>query len=127
MKNSRCYVLHCFALSGNEQFILITLVRHLDNKDIMHDPQIKTNIVQIATSLVKQLRLLSVVAEMGIASNLCRHLRKSLQVTLEMVRPEEASWNFLLQDAIEDCLLEIVKGVSMLMVRGCLFYSVLVL
>lgn len=99
-------------ISGNEQFILIALVRHLDNKDIIHDPQLKSNIVQIATSLVKQLRLRSVVAEIGVASNLCRHLRKSLQVTVEIVRPEEASWNFLLQDSIEDCLLEIVKGIG---------------
>ncbi|XP_020690415.1 uncharacterized protein LOC110105315 isoform X1 [Dendrobium catenatum] len=99
-------------ISGNEQFILIALVRHLDNKDIMHDPQLKSNIVQIATSLVKQLRLRSVIAEIGIVSNLCRHLRRSLQVTVEMVRPEESSWNFLLQDSIEDCLLEIVKGIG---------------
>lgn len=93
----------------------------------MHDPQLKSNIVQIATSLVKQLRLRSVVAEIGIVSNLCRHLRRSLQVTVEMVRPEESSWNFLLQDSIEDCLLEIVKGVSMLLVRGRFLYSVFVL
>lgn len=97
-------------ISGNEQFILISLVRHLDNKEIVHDPQLKSNIVRIATSLVKQLRLQSVVAEIGVMTNLCRHLSKSLQSTIDIIRAEEESCNFLLQDSIEDCLLEIVKG-----------------
>ncbi|KAK8948217.1 hypothetical protein KSP40_PGU008290 [Platanthera guangdongensis] len=99
-------------ISGNEQFILISLIRHLDNKEIVHDPQLKSNIVQIATSLMKQLRLQSLVAEIGAMSNLCRHLSKSLQSTIEIVRAEEESWNFLLQDSIEDCLLEIVNGIG---------------
>ncbi|KAG0492014.1 hypothetical protein HPP92_005051 [Vanilla planifolia] len=99
-------------ISGNEQFILVSLVRHLDHKNIMHDPQLKSSIVHIATSLVKQLRLSSVAVDIGVASNLCRHLRKSLEVTAEIAGAEEVSWNFLLQGSIEDCLLEIAKGIG---------------
>ncbi|KAJ6791607.1 Uncharacterized protein M6B38_243205 [Iris pallida] len=98
--------------SGNEQMILAAIIRHLDHKNVLHDPQIKSDMVQIATILVRQLRPGAVVAEIGVASDLCRHLRKSLQATIESIGLEESKWNITLQDSIEDCLLEIAKGIG---------------
>ncbi|KAG1371360.1 putative protein EFR [Cocos nucifera] len=97
--------------SGNEQLILSAIIRHLDHKNVVRDPKTKSDIVQIATILVRQLRSQAVVAEIGSVNDLCRHLRKSLQATVESAGPEESNWNYSLQNAIEDCLLEIVKGV----------------
>ncbi|XP_068659378.1 protein SEMI-ROLLED LEAF 2 [Aristolochia californica] len=98
--------------SGNEQLILAAVIRHLDHKNVAHDPQIKSNIVQIATALTHQLRSQGVVAEIGVVSDLCRHLRKSLQAAVESVGQQESNWNITLQKSIEDCLLEIAKGVG---------------
>ncbi|WOL00283.1 hypothetical protein Cni_G08996 [Canna indica] len=98
--------------SENEQLILAAIIRHLDHKNIMHDPQIKSDIVQIATSFVRQLKSRVVVAEIGVVSDLCRHLRKSLQATVESVGLQESNWNDSLQNSIEDCLLEIIKGIG---------------
>lgn len=93
--------------------IFAAVIRHLDHKNVAHDPLIKSDIVQIATFLVRQLRSHASVAEITVVSDLCRHLRKSLQATIESVGPQESSCNDTLQNSIEDCLLEIVKGVCL--------------
>ncbi|XP_010921489.1 protein SEMI-ROLLED LEAF 2 [Elaeis guineensis] len=98
--------------SGNEQVILSAIIRHLDHKNVVRDPKTKSDIVQIATILVQYLRSLAVAAEIGTVSDLCRHLRKSLQTSVESAGPEESNWNHSLQNSIEDCLLEIVKGIG---------------
>uniref|UniRef100_A0A1D1ZJR9 Protein EFR3 cmp44E n=1 Tax=Anthurium amnicola TaxID=1678845 RepID=A0A1D1ZJR9_9ARAE len=98
--------------SGNEQVILAAVIRHLDHKNVVHDPQVKSDIIQIATALVRQLRTQSVVPEIGVVSDLCRHLRKSLQATVEVVGPQESSRNASLQSSIQHCLLEISKGID---------------
>ncbi|KAJ0979921.1 hypothetical protein J5N97_015395 [Dioscorea zingiberensis] len=98
--------------SGNEQLILAAIIRHLDHKNVVHDPQTKSDIVLAATSLVRQLRSQEVVLEVGVVSNLCRHLRKSLQATIESVGLQQSDCNASLQNSIEDCLLEIAKGVG---------------
>ncbi|KAL5983535.1 hypothetical protein ACLOJK_017622 [Asimina triloba] len=98
--------------SGNEQFIIAAVIRHLDHKNVGHDPQLKSNIIQIATALARQLSCQGVVVEIGVVGDLCRHLRKSLQVAVESVGQQEANLIISLQNSIEDCLLEIVKGIG---------------
>lgn len=96
---------------GNQQFILSTVIHHLDHKNVSHDPQVKSNVVQIATSLARQIRSEAVLTDSGFISDLCRHLRKSLQATVDSVGEEVLNLNISLQNTIEDCLLEIVKGI----------------
>jgi protein EFR3 len=92
--------------------VLSTVIRHLDHKNVTSNPQMKAEIIQSATSLVCELRSRGVVAEMGVISDLCRHLRKCLEAIGQNESGiEESSWNESLQNSIEDCLLEIVKGV----------------
>ncbi|XP_058084129.1 protein SEMI-ROLLED LEAF 2 [Magnolia sinica] len=98
--------------SGNEKFIMSAIIRHLDHKNVGHDPQIKSDIIQIATALARQLRSQAVVVEIGVVSDLCRHLRKSLQAMVESVGQQELNLNISLQNSIEDCLLEIAKGIG---------------
>lgn len=99
-------------ISGNRQFILSTVIHHMDHKNVSHDPKVKSNIVQIATSLAQQIRSEVVLTDSGFISDLCRHLRKSLQATVDSVGEEVLNLNISLQNTIEDCLLEIVKGVN---------------
>ncbi|KAF8394670.1 hypothetical protein HHK36_020886 [Tetracentron sinense] len=97
---------------GNEQLILASIIRHLDHKNVAHDPLIKSDIIQIATALARQFRSRAVTAEIGIISDLCRHLRKNLQATVELVGQQESNSNSSLQNSIEDCLLEIAKRIG---------------
>ncbi|KAL7003167.1 hypothetical protein U1Q18_004325, partial [Sarracenia purpurea var. burkii] len=97
---------------GDQQLILSTVIHHLDHKNVSHDSQIKSNVVQIATSLARQIRSEAELSDIGFVSDLCRHLRKSLQVTAESVRVEDLNVNISLQSAIEDCLLETAKGIA---------------
>ncbi|OMO86277.1 Armadillo-type [Corchorus capsularis] len=98
--------------SGNELLILAAVIRHLDHKNVAHDPQLKSYIIQVAAALARQIRSRGSLAEIGFVSDLCRHLRKSFQATLESVGEQESNLNILLQNSIEDCLLEIAKGID---------------
>ncbi|XXG53982.1 hypothetical protein AAC387_Pa03g1977 [Persea americana] len=98
--------------SGNEQLILAAVIRHLDHKNVANDPGMKSDIIQIGSALAQQLRSQDAVTEIGVVSDLCRHLRKSLQATVEIVGQQESDWNASLQNSIEDCMLEIVKGIG---------------
>lgn len=98
-------------ISGNQQLVLAAVVRHLDHKNVAHDPQLKSYIIQVAAALAKQIRSRRMLAEIGFVSDLCRHLRKSFQATLESGK-QDTNLNILLQNSIEDCLLEIAKGVT---------------
>ncbi|KAF3791178.1 EFR3-like protein, partial [Nymphaea thermarum] len=96
----------------NDQLILAAIIRHLDHKNVAHDLRVKSSIIQIVTALAQQFRSRALVAEAGVVSDLCRHLRKSLQATDESVGLEESNANLSLQSSIEDCLLEISKRIS---------------
>uniref|UniRef100_A0A453I8N2 Uncharacterized protein n=1 Tax=Aegilops tauschii subsp. strangulata TaxID=200361 RepID=A0A453I8N2_AEGTS len=97
--------------SGNEQLILTTVIRHLDHKNILHCPQTKSDIIQTATSLARQLRSRGVSPELAVAGDLCRHLRKTLEA-MESASVAELSLNESLQNFLEGCLVEVVRGVK---------------
>ncbi|XVE63126.1 hypothetical protein DITRI_Ditri06bG0174900 [Diplodiscus trichospermus] len=98
--------------SGNQKLILAAVIRHLDHKNVAHDPQIKSYIIQVAAALAWQIKSRRVLTEIGFVSDLCRHLRKSFQATLESVGEQESNLNILLQNSIEYCLLEIANGID---------------
>ncbi|KAG5149384.1 hypothetical protein JHK82_016265 [Glycine max] len=97
--------------SGNQRLILASVIHHLDHKNVMNDPQLKTCVIQVATSLAMQIRSESGLEEIGFVGVLCRHLRKSLQAYSEFVGEQELNLNISLQNSIDDCLLEIANGV----------------
>nr|GMD45521.1 protein EFR3 homolog B [Ipomoea batatas] len=96
--------------SGNHQLILTGVVRHLDHKNVACDSQIKSFVIQTATALARQIRLGGGFSDIGFVSDLCRHLRKSLQATVDLAG-EEINLNLTLQTSIQECLLETVKGI----------------
>ncbi|KAF8721519.1 hypothetical protein HU200_023025 [Digitaria exilis] len=97
--------------SGNERLILTAVIRHLDHKNVLHDPQTKSDIVQTATSLARQLRSRGFAAELAVAGDLCKHLRKTLEA-VELGSVEELNLNESLQNFLEDCLMEVVRGIN---------------
>jgi hypothetical protein len=97
-------------LTGNEQLILTTVIRHLDHKNVSHNPQTKSDIIQTATSLALQLRSRGFAVELVVAGDLCKHLRKTLEA-VESGNVEDQNLNESLQNFLEDCLMEVVRGV----------------
>ncbi|ONL97278.1 Protein EFR3 [Zea mays] len=97
--------------SGNEQLILTTIIRHLDHKNVLHDPQTKSDIIQTATSLARQLRSRGFAVELVVAGDLCKHLRKTLEA-VESGNVEDQNLNEPLQIVLEDCLMEVVRGIN---------------
>ncbi|GFP87928.1 hypothetical protein PHJA_000936500, partial [Phtheirospermum japonicum] len=96
---------------GHQQLILAGVVRHLDHKNVAHDPQVKCHIIQTASCLARQVRPEGVISDMGFVSDLFRHLRKSFQATAEPIGEQELNLNTALQTCIETCLLETVRGI----------------
>ncbi|CAA2959618.1 Hypothetical predicted protein [Olea europaea subsp. europaea] len=97
--------------SGTQQLILAGVVRHLDHKNVAHDAQIKSHVILTASTLAHQIRLQTVISDIGFVGDLCRHLRKSLQATAESVGDQELNLNVTLQASIENCLLETARGI----------------
>ncbi|KAL8208906.1 hypothetical protein R6Q57_008318 [Mikania cordata] len=95
----------------NKQLIVASVVHHLDHKNVLHDPELKSYVIQTTTALARQVSSEVALKDIGYVSDLCRHLRKSLQATAESIREQELL-NTLLQSSIEDCLLEIAKGIA---------------
>ncbi|KAL1126748.1 hypothetical protein V6Z11_A13G131900 [Gossypium hirsutum] len=81
--------------SGNRQLVLAAVVRHLDHKNVAHDPQLKSYIIQVAAALARQIRSRRMLAEIGFVSDLCRHLRKSFQATLESIDDVRSLFNMM--------------------------------
>ncbi|KAF3563670.1 hypothetical protein DY000_02011262 [Brassica cretica] len=98
--------------SGSQQLVLSTVVRHLDNKHVANDPELKAYIIQVAGCLGKLIRTSSYLRDISFVNDLCRHLRKSFQATSRSVGEEELNLNVMLQNSIEDCLREIAKGIG---------------
>ncbi|XP_055816588.1 protein SEMI-ROLLED LEAF 2 isoform X2 [Solanum dulcamara] len=97
--------------SGNQQLILTGVIRHLDHKNVAHDPQMKSFVIQTATALARLIRLGASLSDIRFVGDLCRHLRKSLQATVESVQDQELNFNLALQTSIQECFLETAKGI----------------
>ncbi|KAF5739907.1 hypothetical protein HS088_TW12G01119 [Tripterygium wilfordii] len=104
-----CYLMEN---SGSQQLILAALIRHLDHKNVASDLQLKSDIIQVAAILTKQVRTGGLLKDGGFVSDLCWHLRKSLQATVESVGEQEENLNLSLQNSIELCLHEIAIGIG---------------
>lgn len=87
------------------------MIRHLDHKNVAHDPQTKSYVIQTATALARLIRLEASLSDVRFVGDLCRHLRKSLQATVESVQEQELNFNLALQTSIQECFLETAKGV----------------
>ncbi|KAJ8447080.1 hypothetical protein Cgig2_022809 [Carnegiea gigantea] len=92
--------------------ILNGVIRHMDHKNVAHDPIAKSCVVQVAASLARQIRSGASLADVGCVSDLLRHLRKSLQSTASPIGETEGNLNIHLQNSIESCLLEVAKGIN---------------
>ncbi|KAJ1400290.1 Armadillo-type fold [Sesbania bispinosa] len=67
----------------NTHLLLSILVKHLDHKNVLKNPNMQLDIVGVITHLAQQTRVQQSVAIIGALSDMMRHLRKSIHCSLD--------------------------------------------
>ncbi|GFP87741.1 protein efr3 homolog [Phtheirospermum japonicum] len=101
--------------SGQNTHILLSmLVKHLDHKNVLKQPNMQLDIVQVVTALVRLTRTQSSVAIVSALSDVMRHLRKSIHSSLDDANlgDEVIKWNRKFHEVVDECLTELSSKVG---------------
>ncbi|KAI4386518.1 hypothetical protein MLD38_004446 [Melastoma candidum] len=90
-------------------FLLSALIKHLDHKNVLKDPRMQIDIVEVTTSLAQHAQVESSVAIIGAVSDVMRHLRKSMQCSLDDANlgADAIKLNRKFQDVVDECLVQL--------------------
>lgn len=93
----------------NIHFLLSTLIKHLDHKNVLKNPHMQIEIVEVASSLSKATKAQLSVTIVGAFSDMMRHLRKSIICSLDdsELGEEVIQWNRKLYTAVDECLVQL--------------------
>lgn len=111
-------------ISGNNtHFLLGTLVKHLDNKDIQKHPDMQLDIVKITYSLTQFTKVHPSVALLGAVGDILRHLRRSLQYSADDPNADtdvvKRNRNF--GEEVDKCLVEL--SLKVILVQSSSFFK----
>ncbi|XP_048333178.2 protein SEMI-ROLLED LEAF 2 isoform X1 [Ziziphus jujuba] len=100
--------------AGENSHILISmLVKHLDHKNVVKQPLLQINIINVTTQLAQNAKQQASVAIIGALSDLIKQLRKCLQNQSEVSSPKSTDkWIADLQLALEGCISQLSKKVG---------------
>lgn len=98
----------------NTHFLLSILVKHLDHKNVLQQPNMQLDIVEVTTSLAQITKVQPSLAIVGALGDIARHLRKSLHISLDDTNlgAEEIKWNRRFGEAVDACLVELSSKVG---------------
>ncbi|XP_055836227.1 protein SEMI-ROLLED LEAF 2 isoform X2 [Solanum dulcamara] len=98
----------------NSHLLLSILVKHLDHKNIVKQPDIQISIVNVVTHLVENAKEKASATIVGVINDLIKHLRKCMQYSTEASSPKDGliASNSNLQSALEKCILQLSKKVA---------------
>ncbi|KAF3437919.1 hypothetical protein FNV43_RR20675 [Rhamnella rubrinervis] len=98
----------------NTHFLLSILIKHLDHKNVLKNPSMQLDVVEVATALAKQTKVQASVAMIGALSDMMRHLRKSIHCSLDdsSLGAEVIEWNRKYGKAVDECLVELIYKVG---------------
>ncbi|KAI4300782.1 hypothetical protein L6164_034118 [Bauhinia variegata] len=101
--------------SGQNTHILLSmLIKHLDHKTILKQPEIQLDIVEVTTALAQHVKAHASVALVSAVSDLMRHLRKSIHSLLDNanlpVDKINCTKNF--KEAVDECLVQLSNKVG---------------
>lgn len=93
----------------NTHFLLSILVKHLDHKNVLKQPDMQLDIVKVATSLAQDTKTLGSVAIIGAVTDIMRHLRKSIHYSLDDANlgADLIKWNREFREAVDECLVQL--------------------
>nr|GLL49433.1 uncharacterized protein LOC109179640 isoform X1 [Ipomoea trifida] len=96
--------------SGENSHILFSVVvKHLDHRDVIKQPDLQINIINIITTLAENAKQQVSPAIVGGISDLVKHLRKCMHNSAEQLSPGDGldNGNYDIQSAIENCILQL--------------------
>lgn len=98
----------------NTHFLLSILIKHLDHKSVLKQPEMQLDIIQVATALARLSKIQSSVAIVSAVSDVMRHLRKSIHNRLDEANlgDELIKWNGKFHEAVDECLRELSSKVG---------------
>ncbi|KAE8734391.1 hypothetical protein F3Y22_tig00000765pilonHSYRG00063 [Hibiscus syriacus] len=98
----------------NTHLLLSLLIKHLDHKTILKQPDIQLQVLEVATSLAQLSKVEPSIAILGAVSDVMRHLRKSIHCSLNdaTLGPEIIQWNRNFKEAVDNCLVQLSKKVG---------------
>ncbi|KAM1139537.1 hypothetical protein FF1_039678 [Malus domestica] len=98
----------------NRHFMLSILIKHLDHKNVLKNPNMQLDIVDVATSLAREAKVQSSVAIIGALSDMMRHLRKSIHCSLDdsNLGAEVIEGNRKFRAAVDECLVQLTHKVG---------------
>ncbi|XP_047944799.1 protein SEMI-ROLLED LEAF 2-like isoform X5 [Salvia hispanica] len=98
----------------NTQVLLSILVKHLDHKNVLKQPEIQLDIVQVVTVLARMSKVQSSVAIVSAVSDIMRHLRKSIHNRIDDANlgKDLVNWNKKFHEAVDECLIELSSKVG---------------
>lgn len=89
--------------------MLSILVKHLDHKNVLKQPKIQLDIVQVTSSLAQDAKVNPSVAMIGALSDVMRHVRKSIHCSLDDANlgADIMNWNRSFREVVDDCLVQL--------------------
>ncbi|KAL7120531.1 hypothetical protein ACP275_02G128100 [Erythranthe tilingii] len=99
---------------NNTHFLLSTVIKHLDHKNVLKNPNMQIDIVQVAISLAQVTKAQTSVKIVGAFSDMMRHLRKSIHCSLDdsVLGDEIIQWNRKFHAVIDECLVQLSHKVG---------------
>ncbi|PAN03982.1 hypothetical protein PAHAL_1G032700 [Panicum hallii] len=98
--------------SGKNINLMIPVVKHLEHKAILNQPEMQLSIVEVISALAEQSRAQASTATIGAISDLVRHMKKTLHVALGSKDLEVVKWNDKLRKAFDECIVQLSKKVG---------------
>ncbi|KAK7263888.1 hypothetical protein RJT34_31487 [Clitoria ternatea] len=98
----------------NTHLLLSILVKHLDHKNVLKDPNMQLDIVGVITHLAQQTRVQQSVAIIGALSDMMRHLRKSIHCSIDdsNLGAEIIQWNQKYRSEVDECLVQLTIKIA---------------
>lgn len=98
----------------NMHLLLALLIKHIENKAMVKQPDMQLSIVEVAAILAEQSNAQASAATIGAISDLVRHLKRTFHITLGSKDAELVKRNEKFRKAIDECLVELSKKVCFL-------------
>ncbi|XP_050911184.1 protein SEMI-ROLLED LEAF 2 isoform X2 [Lathyrus oleraceus] len=98
----------------NTHVLLSMLIKHLDHKTVLKEPNMQLDIVEVVTSLAQYAKVQPSVSIIGAVSDMMRHLRKTIHGFLDSSNLETGviNWNKDFRKVVDKCLVQLVNKVG---------------
>ncbi|KAM0981155.1 protein SEMI-ROLLED LEAF 2-like isoform X2 [Malus sylvestris] len=94
--------------------LLSILIKHLDHKNVLKQPNMQLEIAEVTTSLSQLAKVEPSVAIIGAVSDAMRHLRKSIHCSLDDANlgTDVTKWNRSFREVVDKCLVQLCYKVG---------------